>query len=114
MRIIEKATGERRHTVACERCISGAEAMYVVTSDVLHMRVCVACAEEARKLDLTVTTRRKVRQRPTATPVAGEGPGFQIKLGKLLGATTACLAVGVIYFRMFRNCGTKLAFLRSH
>jgi hypothetical protein len=104
MRILDKAGGKQRHTVICERCISGDEAMYVVSSDVIHMRVCAACAEEARKLGLTVTARRKVRERPTATSVARRGLGVQMKLGKLLGAITACLAVCVIYFRMFRNC----------
>lgn len=110
MRILEKARGKRRHTVICERCIRGAEAMYVVSSDVIYMRVCAACADEARKLGLAVTT----MERPTATPVVEERLGFQIKLGKLLGATTACLAVCVIYFRMFRNCDVKPTFLRSH
>jgi Na+/H+-translocating membrane pyrophosphatase len=104
MRILEKARSKSRHTVICERCISGDEAMYVVSSDVIHMRVCAACAEEARKLGLTVTTRRNIRERPTATSAVGGGLGFEMKLGKLLGATTACLAVCVIYLRMFRNC----------
>ena len=93
------ARGKRRDTVKCERCINGDEAMYVVSSDVIHMRVCAACAEEARKLGLTVTT----RERPS---VARGGLRFQMKLGKLLGVTTACLAVCVIYSRMFRNCET--------
>jgi hypothetical protein len=99
MRILEMARGKRRDTVICERCISGEEAMYVVSSDVIHMRVCAACAEEARKLGLTVTT----RERP---PVARGALRFQMKLGKLLGVATACLALCVIYFRTFRNCET--------
>jgi hypothetical protein len=86
--------------------------MYIVSSDVIHMRVCAACAEEARNLGLTVTTSR-VSARPTAKLIA-RGLVSQMKLGKLLGATTACLAVYVIYFRMFRNYGMKPNFLRSH
>jgi hypothetical protein len=113
MGIIEKTRGKWPHTVICERCISGDEAMYVVSSDVIHMRVCAACAEEARKLGLTVTSRRRVRERPTAPSVAREGLGSQMNLGKLLGATTACLAVCVIYSRMFRNCDMKPTFFRS-
>jgi hypothetical protein len=109
------ARGKRRDTVICERCMSGDEAMYLVSSDVIHMRVCAACAEEARKLGLTVAARRKVRDRPTATSVARGGLGFEMKLGKLFGATTACLAVCVIYSRIFRNCeNMKPNFLPSH
>lgn len=111
MRIIESKDKQPHSIVICERCISGDEAMYVVSSDVIHMRVCAACAEEARKLGLTVTTR--VSARPTTKSIARR-LGSQMKLGKLLGATTACLAVCVIYFRMFRNCGMKPNFLRSH
>jgi hypothetical protein len=103
MRIFTKAGNDLRQ-VMCERCISGGAAIYVVSSDVIQMRVCAACAEEARKLGLTVTTRRTVPERPTAMSVARGGFGLQVKLGKLLGATTACLAVCVIYFRLFRNC----------
>jgi hypothetical protein len=101
MRILERTRGKRHDAVMCERCVSGDEATYVVSSDVIHMKVCAACAETARKLGLTVTNRGRSRKRPTATSVAREGLRFQMKLGKLLGATTACVAVCVIYSRMF-------------
>jgi hypothetical protein len=109
MRIIENAKDTQPDTIICERCISGDEATYVVSSDVIHMRVCAACAEEARKLGLRVTTAPRVRERLTARS-ASVGLGSQMKLGKLLGAITACLAVCVIY--MFRNCDLKPTFHR--
>src|SRR5215470_7766946 len=99
MRILERTRGRRHDTVMCERCVSGDEATYVVSSDVIHMKVCAACAETA--VGLTVTNGGRSRKRPTATSVAREGLRFQMKLGKLLGATTACVAVCVIYSRMF-------------
>lgn len=40
--------------VTCERCLSGEPAIYWVESDVIHLRVCKACAEEARRLGLKV------------------------------------------------------------
>lgn len=52
--LLEKARGKWCHTVTCERCMRGEEATYVVSSDMIHMRVCASCAEEARKLGLTV------------------------------------------------------------
>jgi hypothetical protein len=113
MRIIKTTRGKRPQTLICERCISGDEATHVVSSDVIHMRVCAACAEEARKLGLTVTSRGHAREKQTGTSITREGLSSQMKLGKLLGATTACLAVCVIYSRVFRNCDMKLAFFRS-
>jgi hypothetical protein len=38
----------------CERCSRGEEAKYRVHSDVLDIKVCAACAEEARKLGIAV------------------------------------------------------------
>ena len=38
----------------CERCLSREEATYRVRSDVIDMRVCAACAAEARRLGLAV------------------------------------------------------------
>src|SRR5919197_3402253 len=90
-------------TINCERCLSGEEATYVVSSDVIHMTVCASCAEEARKLGLTLISRRELGASSTAMPVAQEELGFQMKLVKLLGATAACLAVGFIYLRVLRN-----------
>lgn len=51
--LLEKPKGKCCHTI-CERCMSGKPARYVVSSDVIHIRVCESCAEEARKLGLTV------------------------------------------------------------
>lgn len=42
------------HTATCERCFNGKEALYYVTSEAMQMRVCAECAEEARRLGLTV------------------------------------------------------------
>jgi protein-arginine kinase activator protein McsA len=38
----------------CQRCVRGAEATYRVRSDVIDMKVCEACAAEARRLGLVV------------------------------------------------------------
>ena len=38
----------------CQRCVRGEEATYRVRSDVIDMKVCAACANEARRLGLTV------------------------------------------------------------
>ena len=38
----------------CQRCLSGEEASYRVRSDLIDMKVCAACADEARRLRLTV------------------------------------------------------------
>jgi hypothetical protein len=48
--IYENPSKPYRQAARCcysERCISGDEAMYVVSSDVIRMRVCAACAEPA-------------------------------------------------------------------
>ena len=38
----------------CQRCLSGQEATYRVRSDVIDMKVCAACADEARRLRIAV------------------------------------------------------------
>jgi hypothetical protein len=38
----------------CERCLRGKEATYRVYTDVIDMKVCAACADEARELGLAV------------------------------------------------------------
>ena len=38
----------------CQRCWRGAYAAYRVRSDVIDMKVCAACAEEAKKLGMIV------------------------------------------------------------
>jgi hypothetical protein len=38
----------------CERCMSNEEGIYRVSSDVMDVNVCPACAVEARRLRLTV------------------------------------------------------------
>jgi hypothetical protein len=38
----------------CERCMSNEEGIYRVSSDVMEVNVCPACAVEARRLRLTV------------------------------------------------------------
>jgi hypothetical protein len=38
----------------CQRCLTGKEAKYRVYSDIIDMKVCTACADEARKLGITV------------------------------------------------------------
>jgi hypothetical protein len=38
----------------CERCLKREEAKYRVHTDIIDMKVCAACAEEARRLGITV------------------------------------------------------------
>ena len=38
----------------CQRCLVGREAKYRVYSDAIEMKVCAVCAEEVRRLGLTV------------------------------------------------------------
>jgi hypothetical protein len=38
----------------CERCKSGAEAIFRVRTDILDMPVCAACAKEARMIGIPV------------------------------------------------------------
>jgi hypothetical protein len=38
----------------CQRCSTGKEAKYRVYSDVIDMKVCAACADEARRLGIAV------------------------------------------------------------
>jgi hypothetical protein len=38
----------------CQRCCRREEATYHVRSDIIDMKVCAACAEEARRLGLAV------------------------------------------------------------
>ena len=38
----------------CQRCLSGEEASCRVRSEVIDMKVCAVCADEARRLRLTV------------------------------------------------------------
>ena len=52
--LLTKLTGIRRVAATCERCVSGEAAQYFVSSDEIRMKVCTACAEEARKLGLAV------------------------------------------------------------
>lgn len=43
-----------RYHIKCERCLSGEIASYRVLSDEINIRVCHVCAEEARRIGLTV------------------------------------------------------------
>lgn len=45
-------------TTKCERCLAGEEGVYRARTDVIDMLVCVACAEEARRLGITVVKNR--------------------------------------------------------
>lgn len=38
----------------CQRCLTGKEAKYRVYTDIIDMKVCEACADEARKLGIAV------------------------------------------------------------
>ena len=38
----------------CQRCLTGKEAKYRVYTDIIDMKVCATCAEEARRLGIAV------------------------------------------------------------
>jgi hypothetical protein len=38
----------------CQRCLTGKQAKYRVYTDIMDMKVCEACADEARKLGIAV------------------------------------------------------------
>jgi hypothetical protein len=46
----------------CQRCVRGEEATYCVRSDVIDMKVCAVCGDEARRLGLTVEFLRDGRK----------------------------------------------------
>ena len=50
----QAADGLNDTTMKCQRCLSGEKPAYLVCSDALVMAVCAACADEARRLGLTV------------------------------------------------------------
>jgi hypothetical protein len=49
----------------CQRCLRGEEATYRVRSDVIDMKVCAACADEARRLGLAVEVFREEERKRT-------------------------------------------------
>ncbi len=51
----------RLHSVKCQRCLAESTAGYLVSSDVIHMKVCAGCAEDARRVGLTVKHIRRFR-----------------------------------------------------
>jgi hypothetical protein len=44
----------RRSAMECQRCLTGKEAKYRVYTDIIDMKVCEVCADEARKLGIAV------------------------------------------------------------
>src|SRR5262245_43475028 len=44
----------RRPAMECQRCSTGKEAKYRVYTDIIDMKVCAACADEARRLGIGV------------------------------------------------------------
>lgn len=53
-RNIYRGLKARLHSGKCQRCPAEAIAGYLVSSDVINMKVCAHCAEEARRLGLIV------------------------------------------------------------
>jgi hypothetical protein len=47
----------------CQRCCGSEEATYVVRSDIIDMKVCAVCAEEARRLGIAVKVLGGVRRK---------------------------------------------------
>jgi hypothetical protein len=44
----------RSSAMECQRCLTGKEAKYRVYTDIIDMKVCEVCADEARKLGIAV------------------------------------------------------------
>jgi hypothetical protein len=51
----------------CQRCLTGKEAKYRIYSDIKDMKVCAACADEARRLGLTVEPLDNGKQKNNGT-----------------------------------------------
>lgn len=47
--------------ISCERCVAGKPALYIVQSEVIDLRVCEKCAQEAQRLGLTVKPMNSTR-----------------------------------------------------
>ena len=62
----------------CERCRSGAEAIFRVRTDILDMMVCSACAKEAREIGIPVVVLESTNDFPSGMIRHGER-----KIGKL-------------------------------
>jgi hypothetical protein len=44
----------RRAAMECQRCLTGKEAKYRIYTDIIDMKVCEVCTDEARKLGIVV------------------------------------------------------------
>jgi hypothetical protein len=62
-------------TTKCERCLTGEDATFRACSDLIDMAVCAACAEEARRLGITV-------ERKTESRGDEIWPGKKTRLGR--------------------------------
>ena len=49
-----RRTAFKEIPMECQRCLLGKEAKYRVYTDIIDMKVCTACADEARKLGIAV------------------------------------------------------------
>lgn len=57
---LERFTGTitAMRTMKYQRCLSGEEAAYRANTDLIDTLICAACAEEARRLGITVVKNR--------------------------------------------------------
>jgi hypothetical protein len=62
----------------CQRCSTGKEAKYRVYSDVIDMKVCAACADEARRLGIALEALdgREKKRRQKRAKTQGLPAGF--------------------------------------
>jgi hypothetical protein len=56
----------------CERCLQGEEARHRVYTDAMEMAVCVACADEARTLGISVEHRGQAWKSSYTSPLKTE------------------------------------------
>jgi hypothetical protein len=50
--VVKQLLGNR--TMKCQRCLRGEEATHRVYTDVMDIKVCAACADEARELHIGI------------------------------------------------------------
>jgi hypothetical protein len=51
----------------CQRCLTGKEAKYRVYTDLIDMKVCEACADEARRLGIAVEVLDREKEKNNGT-----------------------------------------------
>jgi hypothetical protein len=64
----------------CERCLKGEEAKYRVHTDIIDMKVCAACAEEAGRLGIAVEALDRRKEKDNRGRSEFGVQGYRVKL----------------------------------